>query len=343
MPDPPPEAEAALPLGVRKAQPRSLWRRLVTWLPALVALPALIAAVVHYGSLENFFELVRSARPEWLIPALATQIATYVLSALSWRQVLVKAKQSRPFRTLFRLSVAKLYTDQAIPTGGVSGTILVVKALTRRGVPSHVAMAALLVSMVSYYAADVVAAVTCLALLWLHHDADGPMLALVSVFVLVEVAIPSAVLWAKSRADHDTLHLPAWIEHFPGVEDLVDIVAAAPNDLIRDPLLVAGTFACHFGIILLDSLTLWLACRAIGVPVEPWVAFAGFTIGSIVAMIAPSPLGLGTFEAGTTGTLALLGMPIEAALSATILLRGLTFWLPMVPGVWIARREVKRF
>ena len=53
-------------------------------------------------------------------------------------------------------------------------------------------------------------------------------------------------------------------------------------------------------------------------------------------------LGLGTFEAGTTGMLTLLGMPVEAALSATILLRGLTFWLPMLPGVWITRREVGR-
>jgi uncharacterized membrane protein YbhN (UPF0104 family) len=40
--------------------------------------------------------------------------------------------------------------------------------------------------------------------------------------------------------------------------------------------------------------------------------------------------------------LVLLGMPIEAALSATVLLRGFTFWLPMVPGVWIARHEVSR-
>jgi hypothetical protein len=40
--------------------------------------------------------------------------------------------------------------------------------------------------------------------------------------------------------------------------------------------------------------------------------------------------------------LVLLGMPLEAALSATLLLRGLTFWLPMVPGILIARRELSR-
>jgi glycosyltransferase 2 family protein len=218
MHDGPPADLPILPIGTHKARAprRSLLRRLVSWLPALVALPALIAAVVHYGSTEKFIELARTARPEWMLPALATQCATYVFAALSWHQVLAKASEPRPFRTPFRLSVAKRYTDQAIPTGGVSGSILVVKALARRGAPGRIAMAALLVSMVSYYGADVIAALACLALLWLHHDADGPLLGLVSVFVLIEVAIPAAVLWTKSRASHD--ELPAWVDRLPGAE-----------------------------------------------------------------------------------------------------------------------------
>jgi uncharacterized membrane protein YbhN (UPF0104 family) len=38
--------------------------------------------------------------------------------------------------------------------------------------------------------------------------------------------------------------------------------------------------------------------------------------------------------------LSLLGVAIETALAATLLLRGLTFWLPMVPGLWLAKREI---
>ncbi|SJZ94073.1 hypothetical protein SAMN02745126_02976 [Enhydrobacter aerosaccus] len=302
--------------------------------------PGLIAVVLHYGSLAKFAELARNAHPGWLLPALGAQIGTYVFAALSWRQVLHRAGERRPFRTLFRLSVAKLYTDQAIPTGGVSGSILVMKALNRRGLSNSIGMAALLVSMVTHYAADVVAAITALGLLWLHQDADLAALGLVSAFVVVEIAIPVAVLWAKSRASDG--QLPAWITRLPVTEDAIEAVAAAPDELLRDPRLIAETFLCQLAIILLDSLTLWLVSRAISAPIDYWMAFCGYTIGDAVAMVAPSPLGLGTFEAGTTGTLALLGMPVEAALSATILLRGLTFWLPMIPGLWIARHEVSR-
>jgi hypothetical protein len=38
--------------------------------------------------------------------------------------------------------------------------------------------------------------------------------------------------------------------------------------------------------------------------------------------------------------LSLLGVAIEGALAATLLLRGLTFWLPMLPGLWLAKREI---
>ena len=63
-------------------------------------------------------------------------------------------------------------------------------------------------------------------------------------------------------------------------------------------------------------------------------------MASMAATLGPIPLGLGTFEAACVGMLSLLGVAIEAALAATLLLRGLTFWLPMVPGLWLAKREI---
>jgi len=70
--------------------------------------------------------------------------------------------------------------------------------------------------------------------------------------------------------------------------------------------------------------------------------FASFGIASMVATIGPIPVGLGTFEAGSVGMLSFLGVSIEAALAGTLLLRALTFWLPMLPGIWLARREIGR-
>jgi uncharacterized membrane protein YbhN (UPF0104 family) len=52
-------------------------------------------------------------------------------------------------------------------------------------------------------------------------------------------------------------------------------------------------------------------------------------------------MGLGSFEAVSIGMLRALGVPFEAALSATLLFRGYTLWLPLIPGMFAARRQLK--
>jgi hypothetical protein len=37
-----------------------------------------------------------------------------------------------------------------------------------------------------------------------------------------------------------------------------------------------------------------------------------------------------------------MGVPFEAALSATLLYRGFALWLPLILGLVLARRELKR-
>jgi len=56
----------------------------------------------------------------------------------------------------------------------------------------------------------------------------------------------------------------------------------------------------------------------------------------MVATIGPIPVGLGTFKVASVA----MGVSLEAALAATLLLRGFTVRLPMLPGIWLARREL---
>jgi uncharacterized membrane protein YbhN (UPF0104 family) len=72
------------------------------------------------------------------------------------------------------------------------------------------------------------------------------------------------------------------------------------------------------------------------------IVFGSFVMASAVSSLAWVPGGLGTFEASSVAMLHLQGIGIESALAATLLLRGMTFWLPMVPGFAMARREAGR-
>ena len=97
--------------------------------------------------------------------------------------------------------------------------------------------------------------------------------------------------------------------------------------------------ACQLAIFLLDTATLWCASRAVDLNLDVARAFTSFILATIVAALSPIPLGLGSFEGACTGLLHLFGGGLEASLAATLILRGLTLWLPMVPGLWVIRRE----
>jgi len=311
----------------------------LSWFFGLLGFLALILAVLHFGSPERIVELVRSARPVWLVLAVFVQSATYVSAALVWRQALLRSGHPRSLRTLVPLGIAKLFTDQVLPSGGISGTMLAVSGLIRRRVPPKVAMAAMLTGLVSYDIAYLMVVLTSAGILWLHDRGNLPLFIGVAIFAVITVAIPTAVLGLKRWGGRQSI---TWLSKLVGMTALLRALAEAPTDLLHSPGLLIQTTGLQLGIFLLDALTLWIAFNCIGEVPEIWVVFVSFAIASMIATIGPIPVGLGTFEAGSVGMLHFLGVSIEAALAGTLLLRALTFWLPMLPGIWLARREIGR-
>ena len=132
---------------------------------------------------------------------------------------------------------------------------------------------------------------------------------------------------------------PRWLERWPGARDVSAALRDAPAGSLFAPRLLLETTLLQLAIFVLDALTLDAALRAVASPVAFSVVFASFVVASVVSSLAWVPGGLGTFEGTCVALLHLHGVSIESALAATLLLRGLTFWLPMLPGFALARRE----
>jgi uncharacterized membrane protein YbhN (UPF0104 family) len=94
------------------------------------------------------------------------------------------------------------------------------------------------------------------------------------------------------------------------------------------------TFGPSWGASLLSSTHRRL-------PAHPAEAFASFVFAQETATVLVAFGGLGSFEASAVVMLAFFRGPVEVSLTATLLLRGFTYWLPMAPGLWLSRRELK--
>lgn len=308
------------------------------WLPGALLVLGVILVAAHLGEEERFAALLRRARPAWLLAAAALQIATYVTIAWLWRRVLRRLGQrSPPLRSLVGLALAELFTDQALPSGGLSGTLLVVRALEARGAPKTAAGGAVVASSLGLQAATAIALLTALAVLSLRHDVTPAVLVVLAATAALAALVAGGIVLLQRRAG---TRLSAWLARLPGLGPALALIPQASRAATRDGRLLIEATALRLVIILLDAATLQAMLAAVGHPVDPGAAFAALVCASAAGNVSVLPGGLGAFEAACVAVLSLLRVPVEAAITATLLLRGATFWLPMAPGLWFARRAV---
>lgn len=308
-----------------------------TWLFGILLLAGLIAGFTHYGEIEHFILLMQHARPEWLLLAFLLQGATYLSVAFIWYRSLRMGGTYLSIGSLIPIGLAKLFSDQAMPTGGMSGTAFLLAAMNRRGISTHLCLATLLVNLISYYSAYLLMALVSILLLWLYHAINAWIIGITILFSLIAVAIPIGALWLRRIGKKE---LPSVLYKLPDLEKLIRAYGNAPTELLANAGLLSGAILLQASVFLLDAATLWVMLQALGQDASFLVALPSFILASIVATLSPIPMGLGTFEATCTGMLSLLGIPLEAALTATLLLRGFTLWLPMLPGLWFVHKEL---
>lgn len=313
------------------------WLNATRLIVGVIFLAAIVAIVSHLGEARHFAEIAKRARPAWLMVAAALQAATYFCAGGIWWIVLRRAPCPQPLWALVRLSVGKLFLDQTLPSGGVTGNALMLRGVVRRGAPEPTARAALVIGLIGFYAATVLATAGSLLGLGIRHHVSVALVVL-SCMLLVVAACVCTLLIVLVRGERT--HLRRWLSRIPPVGRLLDSFAQVPREVTHDRVSLAGSFGLQLANIALDAATLQTMLAAVGERVDPSSVFTSFVFASIAEMIGIVPGGLGTFEGTCVALLHLSGVDLEPALAATLLFRGFTFWIPMIPGMGIVRREI---
>lgn len=306
------------------------------WLFGLACLGLVIWVVWQRAEERKFIVLVERSEPAWLIVAVALQALTYLCQASIFRLASSQSGTRLSWSEAIRASFTKLLADQTLPFPG-SGTVMAAQALALRGVVQPVLAALVAIHTLSYYVASFSAlllAVLAAALLgranpWIWvafvlFSASAGLLLCTLMRLALGKRLPGETVWHR----------------VPGWDPLKHFLMAAKDVLSNRAAVVRGVFL-QFLLLGLDIATLWLVVRALGVAAPPLGIFVSFMLGVLAQPITLLPGGLGVYEAATTAALALTGLPEPVALSATLLFRGLSYWLPLVPGVVISQRMMK--
>ena len=309
-------------------------RTRVWWFAGILVLGGVVTTALRTTAADDFVALAERAQPSWLLLALALQLGTYLAQGEVWRQTCRAGGAILPNRDALILSLAKLFADQALPSGGISGSVVVSKALDARGLEPRISRAAVLVNIATYHIAYVIALAAALVIL--DHEGHATLLAFLSslLFVAFATGVTLIVLLLPGAKQPVAARFPRW----KALQQAASYVAAADPSLVRDSRLLTLATVCQLIIVMLDATTMWTLMRALDAQPSPLGVFASFMLASLVRTLGVLPGGLGTFEATSVLTLTATGASVATALSATLLFRGLSFWLPMAPGIWASRR-----
>ena len=302
---------------------RIRFRTLLT-LVASVAAFYLLAGELERQSLGS---VLHKANWHWGIAALALSAITYV--AATWSLSGFVSERLDFFRTLLA-QVAGSFVTLVTPAA-VGGAALNIRYLQRRKIPAAVAAASVGVAQVVAFVLHILLIVIFAAIA--GSSAKEPIqppkwayfvLAGLVVLAGVVLAIPAGRRVLRARLS------PTLGQVMPRLLE----VAQHPRKLAEG---IGGT--------LLLSLTYILCLAACVAAFHKSVPIASIGVvyltGSAIGSILPTPGGIGGVEAALTAGLTAAGLPGAVAVSAVLLFRLLTFWLP-VPFGWAALNYLER-
>ena len=310
--------EDAAPVRLERVRPRSV----VTLIASLVAGYLLLGQLGRVSLLST----LRAADWRWAALALALSAVTYLGAAWSLSGYVPGRLKFGP---LVLAQLAGSFVTLVTPAA-VGGAALNIRYLQRRKIPAAAAAASVGLSQVVAFVLHLLLLVVFAAITGSQaHSLQPPtwvyfVIAALILIVLAVVAIPAGRRLLRARL------APVLGQVLPRLL----AVTQQPRKLaegIGGALLLTGAYI----------LCLAACIRALGGSISLASTAVVYLTGAALGSAVPTPGGLGAVEAALSAGLTAAGLPGATSVSAVLLFRTLTFWLP-VPVGWGAFNYLER-
>jgi uncharacterized protein (TIRG00374 family) len=307
------------PVQLARIRPRTL----VTLVASFAAIYLLAGELAR----DSLGSVLRTADWRWGAVALALSAVTYAAAALSLSGFVVERLN---FLRTVLVQLAGSFVTLVTPAA-VGGATLNVRYLQRRKIPAPAAVASIAVSQVVAFVLHILLLIVFAAIAgtgatnpikpptWAYYVVAGLI-----VLAGVVLAVPAGRRTVRARLS------PTFGQVLPRLLE----VAQHPRKLAA---VIGGALLLSLAYILCLAACVAAFGRSVPFAKIGFVYLTGSAIGSII----PTPGGLGAVEAALTAGLTAAGVPGAVAVSAVLLFRLLTFWLP-VPFGWAALEYLER-
>jgi uncharacterized membrane protein YbhN (UPF0104 family) len=313
-----------------------------------VVLPSL-AQISHVG---RTFHGIEGGNAWWLAVGVALEILSFAGYVVLFRAVFVHSSGRVGWRESYEITMAGLVATRLFAAAGAGGVALTAWALRRSGMSPRLVACRMVAFMVLLYVifagtlvidgvglgAGLFPGGGSFAITFVPAIVAGILFAVVGAMALLPGDLERRLgRWASGsgRVAHGVARaVAAPALAASGVRTAIELIRA------RDVGLLGAVAWWGF-----DAAVLWSMFHAFGSSPPFTVILMAYFVG-MIGNLLPLPGGLGGVEGGMIGALAAFGVELHLAVLAVLAYRGVSFWLPTLPGAvayFQLRRTVARW
>lgn len=276
----------------------------------------------------------------WFVVGIGCQVFFLFLQVVMYRQLL-SLWAVLPWREVWRFTLASNSINKLVPSGGVSGLLVFTGQAKECGVKSAASLATNIWFYILDYGSFLLVVWWGLAY-YLLHSGNGSVRWAVYAFTLIFLAVALIVLTVMGRAGASANWLSRRLSRLPQafrgilarVINLLDQIGEAQYGRKKALKPFFQAFVAGFLMQITDVAILYLCFLTVSFHMPVAKVVAGFGLASVMSMISMVPQGIGIYETAMTWVYVQMGVPLSAAFAVSILYRGITFWLTIIPGLF---------
>lgn len=283
----------------------------------------------------------------WIAIGVLLELLSFGGYVLLFRSVFVRGPGPIGWRESYLITMAGLAATRLFSTAGAGGIALTAWALRRSGMEARLLACRMVAFMVLLYVVYAGSVLLDGIGLGTGLFPGGGSFAITIVPAIVAAAL-MALVGAMALLPGDIeRRLGRWASGSGRLARWVAVAATVPAqaasgvrtaiELIRsrDPGLLGAVAWWGF-----DISVLWAMFHAFGSPPPFTVIWMSYFLG-MLGNLLPLPGGLGGVEGGMIGALVAFGVDFNLAVLAVLSYRGISFWLPTIPGA-VAYIQLRR-
>jgi glycosyltransferase 2 family protein len=275
----------------------------------------------------NLGEVFRVADTSWVLIGLGFSALTYVAATMALAGVVPERLSFwKTLQAQFAASFATLVTPPTLGSVAIN-----VRYLSKQGMHAALAGASIAVAQALAFLSHIILLFIAVVAAGTSSDFTfRPPRTAIIVFLVIALTvtalltIPNIRTWAGEKLQ------PIFSQVVPRLSSLANQPAKLATGVVGVLLLNISYCLC-----LVASVRAFTPNASIAAIALVYLAAA------VVGQAAPTPGGLGAVEAAMAAGLTAAGIDPGIAISATLIFRLLTFWIPTIPG-WLALRNLQR-